>query len=355
MKKILPLLLIAMVITTYVACVPKHGTKALTAAFSIEYEPDDGPLSEQDFYFTATSALTDPTLRDLVDVCNAHAIMHNARSDFEYWVRFGVITPGTIMSAKPDVIADTKLRGAVRRYLLQVSALIDTTADADNRIDALDQAFLAYRTLDSIIAVDYNVDRYVRLDDTTYWKHYDKSRVDKNYDQIEAKFGSNDGQLISMLRLAFARTKDIDRKCVIALELAHVTDATDDAGISVAAPLLLQCMQQGQYSIYLMEVWWTWRTLVQLAHGASKDADLLNQCFNKAKMVCLYTILQEVERTSGDRFAINELLVLSSIENIYRYGAFAFGNQNLVDYYQIFPEWFDDGDDNAADADCADE
>ena len=347
MKKILPFLLIVTVITTYVACMPKHATKTENAGFAIEYEPDDGPLSEQDFYLD-TAEWSGSTLRTLVDICNAHAVLHNAWSDFECWVRFNTFSPATIMAARPEVIADPKLRSAVRRYLQQLSALIDTTAAPARRYGTLFQAISVYDALDSLIAENYNVDRFVWLDEETYWEQYDKRRIDKNYDQIEQQFASNDNQLIMRLEHDFAHARNIDRKCVIALELAHVTDLTDDDGVSVAAPLLLQCLQAGQYSIYLMEVWCTWRTLVQQAHGASKDSDLLNQCFNKAKVSCLHTILREVVRTGGDRFAVNELLVMSSVRNVCRYGVFLYGNQNVVDYCNIFPERFPDGDDEAA-------
>ena len=339
MKKILPFLLIFIAITTYVACMPKHVTKAENTEFAIGYEPDDGPLSEQEFYLD-TAAWSGPTLRTLVDICNAHAVLHNAWSDFECWVRFNMFSPATIMAARPEVIADPKLRSAVRRYLQELSALIDTTADPARRYGTLFQAISVYDALDSFIADNYNVDRFVRLDEETYWKQYDKRRIDKNYDQIEQQFASNDNQLNMRLKYDFAHAGDIDHKCVIALELAHVTDLTDDDGVSVAAPLLLQCLQAGQYSIYLMEVWCTWRTLVQHAHGSSKDSDLLNQCFNKAKMACLRTILREVARTGGDKFAVKDRFEQQD-------DTFMYGNQNVVDYCNIFPERFPDGDDEA--------
>lgn len=357
MRRIIPAILILGLAAAYLSCAHSNnasiGITNVAKARQFAYAPDDGPLCEQDIYFVTDMELSNRMLRDMADVCNAFAIMHAAMSDFECWVRFDVYTDATLLAARSSVIADKQLREQVFRYLQQMASLIDTTMFAEeDHFDAMNEAWQLYCDLDSAIVVGHHVENYGALDDSTFWSHYDKSVKVPDYADIKQQFGSDDQQLSNRLISCFDKAKDIDQKCIYALALAHVSDSTTDDGYNIAVPFLLSCMHSGKYSIYLCEVWRTWRTLVQRAHGASKDSDLLNQCFNRVRMTCLQTILRQIAVTGGDILAVNNFLVMSSVENIHRYGVFPYGNQNIMEYFELFPERCPDlgGGDEAVDS-----
>ena len=59
-------------------------------------------------------------------------------------------------------------------------------------------------------------------------------------------------------------------------------------------------------------------------------------------MVCANTILQHIVSNPDDIMAINQFLTLSFTDNIYRYGAYPSGNQNILEAIDIFPEKYQD-------------
>ena len=346
MKK---LLLLVVMLTVLTACVNRTNRPGANpqpdADASIAMEPDKGWLSESAEYLKPSQSQSD-TLQALVDVSNALQMLHNAMSDFERWVRFGRDVKGVALKNKYQLISDARLRNAVQSYLLRIDRLVDTKLDDEEaRYMVYLDADEAYFELDSLLVTDYNVTHFAQLDTAAFEKLLDPKRVLPDYEQIEKEYGAGNEQLASRLKARFKSAKNIDERCVLAIALAHVSDEEDDEGLHIAVPCLLECMLADEYSVYLRDVWRTWRTLVQFANGASKDSDLFNQCFNRARMRCLATIYKAIEQhVEPVSLAINDFLMMSADENIFRYGAYGLGNQNIVEYYTIFPERYPSGD-----------
>lgn len=53
---------------------------------------------------------------------------------------------------------------------------------------------------------------------------------------------------------------------------------------------------------------------------------------------CLETILERIEEDSTDVLAITQFILLSNTSNIYRIGAYKYGNQNDVQFFQMFSD-----------------
>lgn len=345
MKKLLPIVVLVMALAN---CVNQSGAKPQSSSEAkIVMEPDEGWLSETAEYLTPAKPKS-VTLQMLADVCNALQMLHNARSDFECWVRFGEDVSGVALKNKFPIITDARLRNAVQSYLLRIDRLVDPTIDDEEaRYMVYLEADEAYLELDSLLATDYNVTRFTQIDTAAFVKLLDPKRVLPDYEQIEKEYGAGNEQLAATLKARFNNAKSIDERCLLAIALAHVSDEDDDdEAVHIAVPYLLQCMLADEYSVFLRDVWRTWRTLVQFANGASRDSDLLNQCFNRARMRCLNTIYKAIEQhVEPTALAINDFLMLSADDNIYRYGAFGLGNQNFVEYFTIFPERYGSDDD----------
>ena len=60
------------------------------------------------------------------------------------------------------------------------------------------------------------------------------------------------------------------------------------------------------------------------------------------RLVCAHTILEYIIQHPSDIMAINQFIVLSSINNIERYGVYPYGNQNMMEQLELFYERYKD-------------
>ena len=323
-----------------------------TAAQLNDEELNDGfaPLCGQDIYFHTPVELSTPALKEMADVCNVFAIMHCAYSDYESWVRMDIDgTREALWAVRYSAIANPELRAATAHYVQGLCALIDTTQTEEQHFESFNEAITLYDELDSLICTDYNLDHFGQLSEDEYWQAYDKSNVLIDIADIEERYGTDDNFTYQNLQNRFKNARSIDEKCVLAIAMAHVTDSIDDEGQSIAIAPLRECLESDQYSIYLLEAWRTWRTLIQYSQGASRDSEIYNAFYNKMRMRCLNATFKQIAEHNDDMPAINIFLMLNAVDNICRYGPYPFGNQNMVEYYEMFPEKFSDmmGDDGS--------
>lgn len=181
----------------------------------------------------------------------------------------------------------------------------------------------------------YNIKHYGNLSNKQYEEIYDKNNVIPNYDSIYFKRGNQDRLYTAHLKQMANNESDFTKKCIYTLESMHVDSAEPTE--EIIKPLE-NLMQSKQYSIYLIEVWRTWRCLFQSLYGPSKDSAIPNYKYNDMRMICANTILHHIVAYPNDMMAINQFLTLSSIDNIYRYGEFPMGNQSILEEVFIFPE-----------------
>ncbi len=97
-------------------------------------------------------------------------------------------------------------------------------------------------------------------------------------------------------------------------------------------------MMEQKYSLYLNELWATWRVLYQDSMGSSKDSEIPNRLYNAYRNLCACTILSYLKENDQDIHATNVFLVLACKENILREGQYRYGNQAAVEKYYLFPE-----------------
>ena len=133
--------------------------------------------------------------------------------------------------------------------------------------------------------------------------------------------------------------QDINRRCIYALEYAH--SSSDGPHFIEAAPYLVDVMLAGEYSPYLNDIWRTWRAMMSTMMGMSRDSHIPNLKYNEMRKVCALTTLEYIRNHPEDIMAINNFVVLAYTVNIHRFGTFMFGNQNVMDQMEMFPEYFD--------------
>ena len=131
---------------------------------------------------------------------------------------------------------------------------------------------------------------------------------------------------------------------VVSMQFAHAYDVDDSTWIDInpAIPIMESLMNEKQFSIYLYELWLKWRVLRQDLYGSSKYSDIPNNIYNEYRKICLETILSYIDKNPTDMMAINEFIVLSFADNIFRIGAYQYGNQYVVEKNNLFYIYYDE-------------
>lgn len=324
--KRLPFILIAMFFA--VSCKMKEqGTAEAKSDTDIE------AVTDTDFCFKMDGTLpATPLFNNLTDAYNGFLVLNSLLCDYDTWDR------GLAPNAKQSVgkidcsmIKCDSIRWAAQHYKDFILSVVSNDALRGNtatfsRVDS------AYGRFKRLLVERYHVSNYGDLPEEKYWEIYDKSNVVADYDSIYYLDKTDSLTAINLKGLAEKET-DFDKKCVYALEYAHAED--------VDLKVLEKIMLSRQYSVYLFETWRYWRCLLQDRHGASLDSDIPNNVYNRMRMICAATILKHIVEHPNDIMAINQFLILSAHDDIYRYGSFQYGNQNMTEKWNLFPERYE--------------
>lgn len=297
---------------------------------------DSDTMSNMDLSFKSNNNLPNtPLVSDLIDAYNGFLILNSIVCDFELWDRnLNPYAKDTITQMDCSIIKNDTIRLAAQHYKKQILSILSsdslkTDTTSFNRVTD------EYSKFKTALIDKYHVNNYGELSEETYWKIYDKSNMISNYDSIHS-LDKTDSLTALYLKEQIEKETDFDKKCIYTLEYVH-TEETDSI-----LKLLENLMRSDQYSIYLYETWRYWRCLLQdWEYGSSKDSDIPNNIYNQMRMVCANTILNYIVEHPNDIMAINQFIILSAQDNIYRYGSYPYGNQNIIEKAKLFPERYE--------------
>lgn len=321
--KRLPILFVIMLIVASCA----------TRERGVAQDVDLQAVKDTDFYFRTEGKMpATPLFTDLIDAYNGFLFLNSLLCDYEAWSRG--LAPNAKESAQKIecfYIQDDSVRVAAQRYKNLILSVVSNEAlredtTAFNRVDS------AYGEFKYMLIERYHMSNYGYLPEEKYWEIYDKSNVVADYDSVSA-MDRQDTLTAVCLKKKIDTELNFDKKCVYTLLYAHTPDAD--------LKLLEDIMLERRYSIYLFETWRSWRCLLQDRYGASKDSNIPNNIYNRARMICATTILKHIMENQNDLMAINQFLILAAQDDIYRYGRFLYGNQNMTEKLELFPELYD--------------
>lgn len=300
-----------------------------------ELESSTGTLSDLDMSLKYDKEST-PLIEDLIDAYNSFNILNSIYNDIELWARFETDVQGAIEKIDCSVIHDNNIKEYASDYKKQVLSSLQYTAVHDSI--KWERMEMEYSTLYSKLVNRYHVSQYGELSEEKYWDMYDPTNIIQDYDSIYSLRGTDDSVSIAYLKQLMNNAQNFDEKCIYTLEYAHTITNDEHPAIHC----LEQLMKSKIYSIYLKEIWRTWRCLLQITFGDSKDSNIPNDYYNHMRMVCAHTILDYVVQHPNDIMAINQFITLSSEDNINRYGDYPYGNQNIMEEIKLFYEQYDD-------------
>lgn len=161
-----------------------------------------------------------------------------------------------------------------------------------------------------------------------FWNLYNKSRYVANYDEIMKKRLPEDADYEELERLSLPLQKkylaedNFDAKCIYALEMGCYAfpDAIDYLG---------ELIEDGRYSPYLFEVWYSWRLRAQSrVYGISTFSEIPDNLYDNARLLVAKAYLKHIAEEPSDNLAKVLLMNLMYTENLHRAGGY-YGNEAL--------------------------
>ena len=194
------------------------------------------------------------------------------------------------------------------------------------------------------LANTYSTNRFVNMPEKVYWALNDKKNYIKSSDYlIYKKQKETDLKMaIATLNKTAGQTSDFQEYSIYEIEIAdqyvkHPDRLGSDAA-EIAIKKYKEILDRKEYSIYLFESWLKWRTVFQQNNGLSKSSDIPNDEYNKVREQVALTILSYVNNYPKNKMAINEFLLMATHDNVKRFGDYPYGNQNTVEYHEIFDD-----------------
>ena len=184
-------------------------------------------------------------------------MLNSIWSDFELWFRFGTSVKDEIKQVNSAVISDPRIKELAQTYKdLIMEVLHHDTIQTDSIV--FNRAQKAYKHFKAALANRYNINHYGKLSEHQYWASYDKNNVIPNYDSIYNLRRTEDQLHANQLKQKANNEIDFNKKCIYTLEFVHANDSEPTE--EIVKPLV-GLMQSKQYSLYLIEIWRTWRCL----------------------------------------------------------------------------------------------
>jgi len=195
--------------------------------------------------------------------------------------------------------------------------------------------------LSKFLVTTYALDHFVHLSEEAYWKTIDKKNYvrSKRYSDYLKLKGSNIRQALNLLDSICGISTEFQEKTIYQLEAADQYEKhskTFSDGSNIAIKKYQAILGEKQYCLYLYEAWLKWRAVSQQHTGLSKSSDIPNDRYDEARDQVANVILAHIRQNEKDEMAINQFFVIVTHDIIFRFGDYPYGNQNTVEYHEIF-------------------
>lgn len=226
---------------------------------------------------------------------------------------------------------DSCITESINKYKRDISALLKSKPDKNytQYADSL------YKGIKEKIYKQYVYKELCSLNEDTFWVYIDRDRYIQNPNWSEYLAMDRDSALMNLDQRIMG-TVDPEEKNASILTWADIAYRYyGDTDVIRAYQLV---MEQGQYSIYLLEAWAKWRALMQFEiYGRSRDSEIPNKLYNQWRKECLNIIYQHIKKNPDDQMAINQYYTLADYKNMIRNGSAIMGNNSWIEMMKFFP------------------
>lgn len=303
-----------------------------------------GTVSDVNQWLRVSSAeLKTAALQRLADAYNSAVVMNSLLTDFDLQICMDFEYDAAVKAIKkidPTVVKDPETLAKLQAYKQEMLYLL--TVNPDSVDQQVHNPWQAKYDLGVFLSKKYGIKTFGRLDEEKATAVYSNCPGVPEWGKLIAQRGEKN--LSQEIYAKYQNARDFDAQCVYGIELAHAYEADkekwDDEGANPAVPIMESLMKAQKYSPYLFTLWKTWRVLYQNGKGFSKESEIRNDIYNDYRNLCACTIFSHIALHPDDLLAVNEFLLIAWEKNILREGEYSMGNQNAVDYYDLFPEVF---------------
>ena len=312
----------------------------------LEYNIDEvAPMSNQNLWIKFDNSLSETeTIYRLIDAYNSSVVMNSMFSDYEIVLLGNSECENEEVAMKnikfEQYIKDAETLSKLNKYKQDLNNFL--IVDIETLDPEVHSPWKSKDDLFEYLSQKYNLNTFGNLTPEIYTENYFNCPSVPEYKELITKRG--DKNIVAELREKYENAKDFNARCIYAIELAHAYDVDKSTWIDInpAIPIMESLMNEKQFSIYLYELWLKWRVLRQDLYGSSKYSDIPNNIYNEYRKICLETILSYIDKYPTDIMAINEFIVLSFADNIFRIGAYQYGNQYVVEKDNLFYIYYDE-------------
>ncbi len=267
----------------------------------------------------------------LLDLYNATVVMNSIMTDFDLYMRleeFREEVAKAIGGMDLACINDSETVSKLEEYKLKMLNLMSVDLSDANPWEV---RWSLYKYL----AGKYRVEDFGEFDPEKWYDAMSECPSVPEWPELQARRGEKN--MVEELRSKFDKATDFDARCIYAMELAHAWKAEDrlyfsNDGTDIFS-VMESLMKENRYSMYLYDLWLTYRVLCQDTKGASTYSEIRNEIYNWYRRSCVIGILSYIEKHPSDTFAVNTCLVLSATSNINR-----FSDRFLAEFYSLFGE-----------------
>ena len=197
------------------------------------------------------------------------------------------------------------------------------------------------RDLTGFLVTAYALGHFVHLSEEAYWKTIDKKNYIRSnrYSAYLKLRGSNIQKAVNLLDSIYGISTDFQERTIYQLEAADQYEKNSKIlsnGSDLAIKKYLSIISKKQYCLYLFEAWLKWRVVSQQSSGLSKSSDIPNGRYDEVRDQVANVILAHIQQNEKDEMAINQFFVVMTHDIIFRFGNYPYGNQNTVEYHEIF-------------------
>lgn len=300
--------------------------------------PDDfdihlGTISDVDLFIHEKPS--SEQMGKLLDLYNATVVMNSIMTDFDLYMRmeeFREDVAKAIGGMDLSCVNDSETASKLEEYKLKMLNLMSVDlSDAD--------PWEVRRPLYRYLAGKYRVEDFGEFDPEKWYDAMSECPSVPEWSELQARRGEKN--MVEELRSKFDKATDFDARCIYAIELAHAWMAEERLYSSNGTDIfsvMESLMKENRYSMYLYDLWLTYRVLYQDTKGASTYSEIPNEIYNWYRRSCVIGILSYIEKHPGDTFAVNTCFVLSATNNILRFGSYPYGNQYITEMYSLFGE-----------------
>ena len=269
-------------------------------------------------------------LERLVDAYNITGVMCDLRNVVEECMRFFINKEDKIKRVDCGVVKNAEI--VVELEDLKNKALA-FCADLEN-LETGAAFWNTYWEMKEKVSIVYGLNSFTNLTEEVYNERMNFANYVPEIDSLNGFTCTSDSAYLKDRIWSIAECEDITAKCIHAHLYLYAAEHMD----SEFLPILEYIMEKKEATPMLSVIWRYWRCRYQtMMGGISKDSNIFNDYYNVRRLECAKVIFDYIEQNPTDGVMINEFLILATTDDIFRYGDFEYGNQVVIEEYNLLP------------------